>query len=215
MTFEEGGVLFVLGVTGSFGAGKSTVAAMLARLGAVIIDADAIVHELLLADRKIQRDLCALFGPQIIGESGVNRARLGKIVFDDKLALQKLERVVHPALGRELRCRIRKINSGVVVLDAALLIETGWFRLADAVIVVRSRLNEQVARAQRRTGLARQDVLKRLRRQMSLREKLKYADFVIDNSGSRSETYRQVKKMLKRIPHKGQKELEDERAKRT
>ena len=207
--------MFVLGVTGSFGAGKSTVTSMLLRQGAVVIDADAIVHELLLANRKIHRDLCALFGPQVMGESGVDRARLGKIVFDDKLALQQLERVIHPALERELRRRMKKTGSGVVVLDAALLIETGWFRLADAVVVVRTRLDEQLARAGRRTGLSRQDVLKRLRRQMPLREKLKYADFVIDNSGSRSGTYKQVKEMLKRIPHKGQKEREDERAKRT
>lgn len=207
--------MFVLGVTGSFGAGKSTVTSMLLRLGAVVIDADAIVHELLQANRKIHRDVCALFGPQVMGKFGVDRARLGKIVFDDKLALQQLERVIHPVLERELRRRMSKIGSGVVVLDAALLIETGWFRLADAVVVVRTRLDEQLARAGRRTGLSRQDVLKRIRRQMPLREKLKYADFVIDNSGSRSGTYKQVKEMLKRIPHKGQKEQEDERAKRT
>jgi dephospho-CoA kinase len=187
--------MFKIGITGSFGSGKTTVAAMFQKRGARVVDADAIVHALLKGHPGCRKFVGKAFGPGILTARGVDRIKLARIVFFDRKALAKLEKILHPLVWEETARAFRSAGSDVIVLDAPLLIEAGWHRKVDAVVVVRAKIPQQIERIKRRTGLGKSDVLRRIRRQMTLKDKLKYADFVVDNSGPRSDTDKQVKKI--------------------
>jgi len=109
-----------------------------------------------------------------------------------------LERIVHPRLRRKMAGLIKKAR-GVVIIDAAILIEAGWHTFVDVVVVVKARRDIQLRRAMARTGLSRIDVLKRIRRQMAFGEKKKYAAYVIDNSGSAAETRKHVEGVIRSL----------------
>lgn len=187
--------MFKLGVTGSFGSGKTTVASMFRRRGALVVDADAIVHRLLRGHRGCRAAVGRAFGPEVLTGRGVDRLRLGRIVFADRRALRKLEKILHPLVWEETLKECRSAGKRVVVIDAPLLIETGWHSKMDAVVVVKARLSQQVARLQTRSGLSKADIMRRIRCQLPYREKIKYADFVVDNTGAKDDTDRQVRKI--------------------
>ena len=188
-----------VGITGSFGAGKTLVAGMFKARGASVIDADALAHGLLKNDAACIRAIRKVFGSGVVGKSGVDRAKLGKIVFDDPQALKALEAVVHPRLERLIIQAIRKARSRVVVLDAAILIEAGWHTMMDTVVLVKARSDVQLRRVTARTGLSRADVLKRIRRQMPLGKKRKFADHIIDNSGAAAITEKHVERIFRSL----------------
>ncbi len=194
-----------VGITGSFGAGKSTVALMLSRLGAAVIDVDVIVHEILESDQSIQRSISKAFGSGVMNVKGVDGKALGKIVFDDPDALEVLHGIIHPAIAREIGRRLKTFQQqgvGVVIIDAAILIEAGWLSLVDKLIVVKAKKDVQIRRVMARTGLTRADVQKRLSQQMPLKEKCKYADFLVGNSGPKSDTDIQVRKIWEKVSQK-------------
>jgi dephospho-CoA kinase len=187
-----------IGITGSFGTGKSTVATMFKRCGAKVIDADALVHRLLKDDAGCRREIHKAFGDGVLAARGIDRSRLAAIVFADPKALRKLESILHPRAWRETEQALKRLGRAkAVVVDAPLLIEAGWQRRVDRLVVVSSTRAQQVARIGKRTGLAGPEVLRRIRRQMPLKDKIKHADFVVDNSGTRAGTYRQVEKIWK------------------
>ena len=190
-----------IGLTGSFAAGKTTVAAMFKVRGARVIDADALGHAVLRQDKACVREIGKRFGPGVISSGRVDRARLGKIVFADPSALKALDRIVHPALEQLIRKELASTvaKNKPVVLDAALLIEAGWHKFMDAVIVVKARRAVQIQRAMSRTGLSRAEVTQRIRRQMPLVKKLKYAAYVIDNSGSAAATEKHVERIFRSL----------------
>ena len=190
-----------VGITGSFGAGKTTVAAMFRSRGARVIDADALAHALLGEDAACIREVRKIFGAGMIGSKGVDRIRLGQLVFADPCALKKLEAILHPRLRRMIRREIfrERNKERIVVLDAAILIEAGWHTLMDVVIVVKSRQDVQIKRVMARTGLSRADVLRRIRRQMPLSEKKKHAAYMIDNSGSSAITEKHVERIFRSL----------------
>lgn len=165
-----------IGVTGGFGTGKSTVAQMLGRLGAEVIDADAIVHELLTARSPVAQRIARMFGAGVLDARGaVDRRHLGRLVFADPSALKRLNRLVHPAVRRRMRVQIAAIRQrnprSVVVLDVPLLIEGGLYRTVDVVVVVVAPRRVQVARIRRRTGLPVAQIERRIRQQMPLSRK--------------------------------------------
>ncbi|MEI8011500.1 MAG: dephospho-CoA kinase [Candidatus Omnitrophota bacterium] len=186
-----------IGLTGSMGSGKSTIAAMFAARGADVIVADNIVHLLYEKNKSCQSAIRRAFGNGIAGLPGIDRAALAKIVFNDPDALRLLESIVHPYLRREIEAAIKAAKRQMVVVDAAVLCEAGWHTLVDAVIVVKARREIQIKRAMGRNGLSREDVLKRIRRQMPLSEKMKYAAYIIDNSGSAAATKQQVERIIR------------------
>jgi dephospho-CoA kinase len=191
-----------VGITGSFGVGKSTVASMLSRCGASVIDVDGIVHELFESDRRVKQAVEKVFGSGVMTAKGVDRKALGKIVFDDPDALKVLQSITHPAVSREIKRRLKTFQQqgvGVVIIDAAILIEAGWVSLVDKVVVVKAKKDVQIRRVMARTGLTRADVQKRLRQQMPFKEKCKYADFLVDNSGPKSDTDIQIRKIWKKV----------------
>lgn len=186
----------VIGLTGSIASGKSTVSRMLRDLGAPIIDADAIVHELQQPGTAVTAAIAREFGPGVIYPDGsLNRAALGSIVFADPERRRALEAIVHPAVRAEIWRRVEQCRAQgepAVILDIPLLYEGGWERNVDEVWVVYADRAAQKERLMARNGLSPEEAEARIASQMSLEEKRARADRVIDNRGSLEETRGQV-----------------------
>jgi dephospho-CoA kinase len=192
---------FVLGVTSNIATGKSTVTAMLAELGATVIDSDLVYRELVGPGRSLVGELAARFGEDIVAADGsLNRPALGKIVFSDSDALADLDRIAHPAVIAEVDRRIAGINSGVVVLDAVKLIESGHADRCDAVWLVVADPDVQVTRLMKRNRLPELEARRRVASQPPLEAKLARSDRVIDNSGSRDELREHVERAWLALP---------------
>ena len=185
------------GLTGGIASGKSTVAAMLRDLGAYIIDADKIGHEMLLSTSPAYPELVAAFGRGILDSADrIDRKKLGPLVFSDPARLQQLNRIVHPRIIEhisQLAAQNCAQNQGaVVVVDAALIYETGIPGRFAKTIVVWCRPEQQIERLVAKTGLSREEAERRITSQMPAEEKRRRADFVVDCSGNLEETQRQV-----------------------
>jgi dephospho-CoA kinase len=196
-----------VGLTGGLACGKTFVGQALADLGCHLIQADELGHEILLPGGEAYADVVREFGPGILNEDGtIDRKRLAAEVFAKPERLEALNRLVHPHVfrrERELIDRFAKADPrGIVVVEAAILIETGTFKNYDRLILVECEEQQQVARALKRDHTDRADVLARIRRQMPLDEKRKFAHYVIDTSGSKEDTLRRVREVydaLRRI----------------
>lgn len=188
----------IIGITGSFGSGKTTVAKMFARLGAYAIDADKVYHSLIRQGKKCYKKIIRHFGKDILaGRGRIDREKLGKIVFKDRPKLKLLNSITHPEITKEIK-RIVKLKKGkFIVIDAPLLIESGFYREVDRIILVANKKEDQVKRKRESAGLPAEETLKRIRMQMPFKKKLAFADFIIDNSGSRRNTLTQVKEIWK------------------
>ncbi|MDI6758460.1 MAG: dephospho-CoA kinase [Candidatus Omnitrophota bacterium] len=213
----KAGQSFIIGLTGGFGAGKTTVAGIFKSLGAAVIDADKIAHGLIdpaffkkkagsiQAKQGIYREdgykkIISAFGKDILDENGVlDRPRLGKIVFSSRKLLKKLNRIIHPQVIRIIRKEIKHALPKLIVIDAPLLIESGINKIADILIVVKASQGKQIKRIQKRSSLSRQNILRRIKCQIPLRDKLRLADFIIDNNGSLKKTKKQVKEVWRRL----------------
>ena len=186
--------MIVVGLTGGIGSGKSTVAQLLARRGAVIIDADAIVHELQQPGAPLLDELAARFGPDIITTDGVlDRRRLAALAFGDADAVADLNGIVHPAVRREIAARVaaRAQSDDVVVLDIPLIRERGVYDMA-ALVVVDAPTDIAVGRVVASRALTEEQVRARMATQLAREERVRLADRVIDNSGDRADLERQV-----------------------
>jgi dephospho-CoA kinase len=203
-------VTIVVGLSGGIGTGKSTVAALFAEQGAVVIDADAIVHELQAPGAPLLAEIAEAFGPEVICADGaLDRESLGAIVFRDADARRRLGAIVHPKVGAEMLRRLaaaREAGARLVVLDIPLLFEgrkagTGSAALLgfDATVLAYAPEALQVERQIERDGSEADEALRRVRAQMPIDEKRALADFVIDNSRSRAETARQVRELAARL----------------
>lgn len=205
----------VLGLTGGIGTGKSSVGRMFAALGAVVIDSDAIVHELQAAGTPLLRRIIESFGAEMLRADGnLDRAALGKLVFADPEARARLGALVHPAAGAEMLRRLEVARAGaaqLVLLDIPLLFEGRAARRADPVrarsasdlvsevIVVYAPESAQIERQLSRDGASREHAAERVRAQLSIEEKRKLADHLIDNSGTLADTERQVSALYAKL----------------
>lgn len=193
---QHAGRMIVVGLTGGICSGKSTVAAMFQRLGATVIDADQVAHEVVEPDRPLFEAVASRFGREVIGTDGrIDRGRLGAIVFADPNARRRLEELLHPAIIEECERRIRLTEvSGATVclIDAALLIESGWHIRCDVVVLVEASDAVRLDRLIRMRGLSLGDAMLRLNVQMPQQEKRRYAHYAIENDGPLHETGRQV-----------------------
>ena len=197
-------VMFVIGITGNFGTGKTTVSRMLAELGAVLINADELGHELLQPGTETHGEILAAFGKSIIGPGGeINRSKLGKLVFNDNKALARLNRITHPRIYEIVRRKIeeyRQAGTRVIVIEAALLIEAGWMPLLDQLWVTTAPEATIVKRLKSSRGLSEEQVLTRLRAQMPQEEKARQADVVIDTDCSMGKLRASVTELWRRLP---------------
>jgi dephospho-CoA kinase len=186
--------VILVGLTGGIGSGKSTVSALLAERGAVILDADAIARELQRAGQPVLAAIVERFGDEMLTAEGeLDRARLAKLVFADRDALADLNALVHPAVGAELLRRIEAARGtdAVVVLDSPLLAAHPREGMA-ATIVVDVPVERAVSRLVEQRGMAEADARARIANQVSREERLATADRVIDNSGDRAALEAQV-----------------------
>ncbi len=191
--------MLVIGLTSSIGCGKSTVAGFFRELGAKVVDADAIVHRLYKEDTDLKKKLLVQFGSGILGRGTIDRKALAQIVFNDRKQLEKLNSLVHPVVLAEIRKEIEGARKQLVVLDVPLLVEASALRLVDKLIVVKCSPAQQLDRVMQRLGLSREEALKRVSAQLAVTEKIKLADYVIDNGGSLRHTKRQVELLFERL----------------
>jgi dephospho-CoA kinase len=186
--------VILLGLTGGIGSGKSTVSALLAQRGAVIIDADAIVKELQEPGQPLLKELSAEFGDSIIREDGsLDRVALAGIAFSDKDKLAALNKIVHPAVGKEMNRRLeeQRTTDNVVVLDIPLLAENPRKGLC-GVIVVDVPVDVAVSRLMEFRGFKEDDARARVANQTSREKRVAIADRIVDNSGDMSALEDQV-----------------------
>ena len=189
--------MILVGLTGGIGSGKSTVSALLAAKGAVVLDADAITREVQQPGSPLLGRLAEAFGPQVLAPDGsLDRPAVAKIVFEDPEALKKLNAIVHPAVGKEMNDRIiaQPTTDNVVILDIPLLTENPREGLQGR-IVVDVPVETQVRRLVDHRGFDESDARARIARQASRDDRLKTADFVIDNSGSPDELDPQIDRL--------------------
>jgi dephospho-CoA kinase len=193
--------MLVVGLTGGVASGKTTVSRILQQEGAYLIDADLIARELVQPQTPTWSELIRVFGREILEkDESINRKALADRVFSNPQKRGQLEKILHPQISREIDRRIEEIRKkdpeAVVVVDAALLVETGAHRRMDKLIVVTATEAQQVERLGRRAGAAPQEAREILSAQMPLAEKLKVADFIIRNEGTLEETIRRAKEIF-------------------
>jgi dephospho-CoA kinase len=193
--------MLVVGLTGGVASGKTTVSRILQQEGAYLIDADLIARELVQPQTPTWSELIRVFGREILEkDESINRKALADRVFSNPQKRGQLEKILHPQISREIDRRIEEIRKkdpeAVVVVDAALLVETGAHRRMDKLIVVTATEAQQVERLGRRAGAAPQEAREILSAQMPLAEKLKVADFIIRNEGALEETIRRAKEIF-------------------
>jgi dephospho-CoA kinase len=179
----------VIGLTGGIGAGKSTVTQMLSDLGAAVIDADIVGHQIYLPDMPAWREIVEAFGTDILqADRTINRQALGRVVFADPEALRTLNRIVHPKMLERMRELVAELRArgGVkaIVVEAAVLIEANWTSLVDYVWVVVASEAVVTERLAKQRNLSPDQVRARLAAQLSNDERRQHAHVVIENNGS-------------------------------
>ena len=193
-----------VGLTGGIGTGKSTVGLMFVELGCHLIDADQVTHQLFQPGQSVYKAVVREFGERILApDRTINRRVLGEIVFNDPEARSKLNALVHPAVIQHQRDWLKEMETkdpeGISIVDAALMIEVGTYKHYDKIIVVTCAAEVQKQRLHARSGLSEEQIEVRIGSQMPLEEKVKYADFVIDNSGTLSATRNQVQQVNSKL----------------
>jgi len=182
--------MLTVGLTGGLASGKSFVGHALADLGCFLVQADQLGHQVIEPGAEAYDAVMREFGT-------VDRRALADIVFSNPERLEKLNSIIHPAVRARTRAlleRFAKENpSGIAVVEAAILIETGSFRNYDRIILAVCREDQQIERAMARDHISREQALERMHRQMPLQEKMKFADYIIDTSQSKQHTVEQTR----------------------
>ncbi len=190
----------LVGLTGGIATGKSTVNAMLASPSVRVVDADVLAREVVEPGTLAHKQIVAEFGKEVLQPDGrLDRARLGEIVFPDAAKRKRLEAITHPAI----RARFEKIMAdleragfdGILIWDASLLVESGGNKNMDRVVVVTTDPATQLRRLMERDGCSEEAARARTASQMPLAIKARYADYVIDNSGTRGQTQARVREV--------------------
>jgi dephospho-CoA kinase len=187
--------MLLVGLTGGLGAGKTTVARMLSEHGAIVVDADDLAHRALEPGTRAYQEVCDLFGDEVLMPSGdLDRGAIAARVFSDEGKRRALESITHPEVFRLLAEEVETLRGtdAIVVFDAPLLVETGFDRASDVVVVVTATEEQQVARAVRDRGMTEEEVLGRLRAQVDPADREAAADIVIANDGDLEDLERRV-----------------------
>ena len=185
----------MIGLTGNFGTGKTTVAGIFKKLGARVVSADRLAHEAFKKENRIYRELTSLF-PEV--EGNLTREKVAQIVFYDPKRRRTLEALIHPYVFRRIKEEIYGMRAGVAAVEIPLLFETGFDKHCDVTVVVEAPEKKVIHRLLAR-GFGKAEAERRWRAQMSTSEKKRRADYVIDNSESRKQTEHQVKKIWQEI----------------
>lgn len=198
-----GGKLLKIGLTGGAATGKSTVGSILKELGAYIIDLDLIAREVVEKGSPCLEEIAAQFGKDMLRpDGGLDRKKLGDLVFSDRDKLRKLNSIVHPVMidrvEKELAELEKRSDIPAVVIDAAILIEMGLHRLVDSVWLVKADKETQVRRLVERDGMSREKAENIIDSQMPMEEKERLADLVIENTGTKKELETKIRKLWRK-----------------
>ena len=194
---DSAGKRTLVGLTGTFGSGKSAVTAIFENLGAFTLNADEIAHEALLPGTEVFSYIEETY-PGVIVNGGVDRKKLAAEVFSDHKKKNELESRIHPYVFEQIRERVSKSSQKLVVLEVPLLFETGYERQCDVTVCVTA--NPDIIRERLKAkGFGTDEIEARNRAQLEASEKEEKADFIIDNSASLNETVTQVKEILSKI----------------
>ena len=195
--------MYVIGLTGGIGSGKSTVAQMLKDRGAVLLSADRIGHEVYTPGMPAWQEITDVFGREVLATDGsIDRKKLGAIVFADARALQKLNAITHPRMKDLMRQKIdeqERAGAEVAVLEAALLFDAGWDDLTDEVWVTVAPPEVAARRTAERSGISIDEALARIRAQMSNEERIRRSDVIINTDCDIEETRQQVESEWSRL----------------
>lgn len=197
----------VIGLTGGIGSGKSTVAGFLKELGAEVVDLDRVGHDLLKKKEGVYEQILSAFGKDIMFENGeIDRPRLGQIVFNNPDSLKRLNDIIHPAIDKKVEEKVRECRRegvGIVVFEAAAMLESEKSFLVDELWVVAANVSAVLERIKDRPGYSEEDARRRIGLQLTNEERIKKADIVIVNDGTLEELREKVKtewnKLQKRI----------------
>jgi len=196
--------MIIIGLTGGFGSGKSTVAGMLQELGARVIDADKVAHRLYQPGTPAFDETVRAFGREIVGEEGeIDRKKLGRKVFGKPQALKRLNAILHPRISHQVKETLegwRGEGVKVAVVEAALLLEAGWGPVVDQVWVTMAPEEKVKERVRASQGLSKAEIESRLASQMPVEEKAKRADVVIDTSGTLDQVRDEVERQWRLMP---------------
>ncbi|MFH1459946.1 MAG: dephospho-CoA kinase [Candidatus Omnitrophota bacterium] len=196
--------ILIVGLTGGIASGKSVVLKMFKKLGAIVYDADRIAHQALFKNSECYKLVLDQFGKEILNSDGsINRKKLAKIAFINKDKQEQLCRIIHPWVFEYLKQKITLYKNSktkkVIVVDAVLLIESGLYLGMNKIIVVKATKQQQYKRAHKFRTMSPSQVKERMQFQMANPEKIKYADYVVDNRKTLKYTERQVKKIWQEI----------------
>ncbi|MBI4597365.1 MAG: dephospho-CoA kinase [Candidatus Omnitrophica bacterium] len=196
--------MIVIGVTGGVGMGKSTVAKMLARKGAVVLDADALSHEAMEPKKLAWRKIVKAFGERVLNDDQtIRRQQLAAVVFRDAQQRQRLEQILHPQVLRMMKQQIQRLRRSckvnAVVVDVPLLLEAGGSGLVDALVVVTARPEVQRQRLKNAHGWTDEEIDARMAAQWDVSAKAALADVVVENSDGVDRTRTQVDRLWNRL----------------
>lgn len=191
--------MLILGLTGNIGCGKTSISSIFKKNNIDIIDADIISREI-FEDQCLLEKVFEHFGPSVKNDDQtLNRKALGKIVFNDNNKLLELNNLTHPKIKEKILCKIdeiKKKKKKVAVIDAALLVEGGYLEIIDKLLVVTCKQEVQIKRIQHRDNCTIDEAIRKIRSQMPQDEKSRYADYIIDNSGTIDELTKIVLKFI-------------------
>ena len=198
--------MMIVGLTGGIATGKSTVAQMFKRCGAIIIDADQLARDVVKPGKRAWREIVQAFGEDVLTPNGsIDRHALGAIVFRNRRKLRILEHIVHPRVAREQQRLVRRIAErsphAVIVYEVPLLFESGAYRRVDKIIVVTTDRKTQIARLKKRNGLTRAEAIRRIRSQMPLGQKTRRADIVLNGSKPKSLLQHEIRRLTRKWAH--------------
>ena len=203
-----------VGLTGGIACGKSTVAALMREFGCHVLEADKLAHQLMEPGQPAYLEILRDFGEQILSaDQRINRAALGEVVFRDSKRLKRLNEIVHPRVIQEQDRQLaawERDGVPVAVVEAALLIEAGYHKHVDRLVVVWCRPEQQWERLQAR-GLTSEQIAQRIAAQMPLEEKRRLADDEIDCSGTLEATRQQVEELVKKVKQLASRESNSQR----
>jgi dephospho-CoA kinase len=192
-----------VGLTGGIASGKSTVATRMRERGLAVLNADLLAHQLMQPGRPAYDDVVREFGREVLApDATLDRKKLGAIVFRDAERLERLNAIVHPRVieAREEQLKHMEADDprGIAIIEAALLVENGYYKKLDRLVVCSCRPEQQMERLRAR-GLAEDEARQRIESQMGLAEKLRVADDIVDCSGTIKETHRQTDALVERL----------------
>ena len=189
----------IIGITGSIACGKSLVSNYLQEKGYTIIDADKIGH-MVLENDEVKKQLVNKFGKSILKDNEVNRVTLGKLVFENNENLKELNNIIHPQIRKNISEQIQvHKNEKLVFVDVPLLFEAKFDDLVEKIIVISLDEKFQLERLMNRNSLSKEEALQRIKSQIPVREKEKLGDYVVDNSFTQENTYKQVDRILEKL----------------